>query len=242
MDFKGPRQWHEAIGPLSVVDDHSRYVIALAALGRPQGELVREQLQSAFVSCGLPEAMLMDHGAPWWSHSGPEAAPTRLALWLMKQGIRLYWSGIRHPQTQGKVERFHGGLQRALEKRGVGEGDPQDWLDGYRWEHNHVRPHEALGMATPASRWRPSERRYNPQPPRWDYGEGARVLKVDCEGRVHLGERKWKIGKGLCGEWVQMVEIEQRWQVYYCATLIREIEPLIQRSTIVERWIQPRNP
>jgi len=58
--------------------------------------------------------MLMDHGIPWWSEQSPSGA-TRLTVWLMKQGIRLHWSGYRHPQTQGKVERFHGALQRALQ-------------------------------------------------------------------------------------------------------------------------------
>ena len=48
----------------------------------------------------------MDHGAPWW---GARAAGgmTQLSLWLMRQGVQLHWSRVRHPQTQGKVERFH---------------------------------------------------------------------------------------------------------------------------------------
>jgi transposase InsO family protein len=167
MDFKGPKSWQQPIGPLSVVDDHSRYVIVLEALGSTQAGPVRERLEQAFVECGLPQAMLMDHGVPWWSWAGPAAASTGLALWLMKQGIKLHWSGIGHPQTQGKVERFHGALQRALDKRGLNGQPPQQWLDGYRWEHNHLRPHEALGMNTPASRWHPSARSFDPNPPRW---------------------------------------------------------------------------
>ncbi len=236
MDFKGPKLWPQAVGPLSVLDDHSRYVIALAALGTTRAELVREQLESAFMACGVPEAMLMDHGVPWWSWAGPQAATTGLALWLMKQGIRLHWSGIGHPQTQGKVERFHGELQRALEKRRFTGADPQGWLDCYRWEHNHVRPHEALGMATPASRWRPSPRRYDPQP-RWQYPEGSWVLKVDCHGQLDIDNHKWKVGRALAGEWVRVVEVGERLQVYYCNTLIRELDATIQRSAIVERWI-----
>jgi transposase InsO family protein len=237
MDFKGPKSWHQAVGPLSVLDDHSRYVVTLSALGSTRAELVREQVESAFGSCGLPQAMLMDHGTPWWSWAGPQAAPTWLALWLMKQGIRLHWSGIGHPQTQGKVERFHGALQRALNKRGLGGEAPQVWLDRYRWEHNHVRPHEALGMVTPASRWQPSERRYDPNPSRWDYPEGAWVLKVDCQGKLDIGHRKWKVGRALAGQWVRVEQVEQRLQVYYCNTLLRELDPTIPRSTIVERWI-----
>jgi transposase InsO family protein len=237
MDFKGPKSWHQPIGPLSVLDDHSRYVIALEALGSTHAGPVRTRLEEAFVECGVPQAMLMDHGVPWWSWAGPQAATTGLALWLMKQGIQLHWSGIGHPQTQGKVERFHGALQRALTRRGLSGQSPQHWLDGYRWEHNYLRPHEALGMQTPASRWRPSPRRYDPNPPRWQYPEGAWVLKVDCQGKLDIADTKWRIGRALAGEWVQVLQVAHRLQVYYCNTLVRELQPAIHGSTIVARWI-----
>ena len=242
MDFKGPKSWHQPVGPLSVLDDCSRYVIALEALGSTRAELVRERLEEAFTVCGVPRAMLMDHGVPWWSWAAPAAATTGLALWLVKQGIRLHWSGIGHPQTQGKVERFHGGLQQALEKRGLGGEEPQAWLDHYRWEYNHVRPHEALGMQPPASRWHPSERRYDPNPPRWEYPEGSWVLKVDCQGKLEIHQTKWRIARALSGEWVRIVEVADRLQVYYCETLIRELEPGTRRSTIIERWVPSKVP
>jgi len=236
MDFKGPKGWPQAVGPLSVLDDHSRYLIALAANGSTQGEPVQEQLEEAFQRCGVPEGMLMDHGTPWWSTKSASGR-THLSLWLMRQGIRLHWSGIRHPQTQGKVERFHGSLQRALERRGLPQQRIQTWLDAYRWEHNHVRPHEALGMRTPATLWSPSLRRYDPHPPRWEYPHGAWVLKVDCQGKLDIQGQKWKVSKALAGEWVQVVPVAQRMMVFYCTTLIQELDPGIQRSTIVERWI-----
>jgi len=236
MDFKGPKGWPHPVGPLSVLDDHSRYLIALADNGSTQGAPVRERLEEAFERCGVPEAILMDHGSPWWSTPSP-SGQTRLSVWLMRQGIRLHWSGLRHPQTQGKVERFHGSLQRALERRGLPGENRQAWLDAYRWEHNHVRPHEALGMQTPATRWRPSARRYDPDPPRWEYAEGAWVLKVDCQGKLDLEGRKWKISRALAGEWVQVVPVGPRRMVFYCTTLMRELDPGIQRSTIVERWV-----
>jgi transposase InsO family protein len=235
MDFKGPRGWPQPMGPLSVLDDHSRYLIALAANGSTQAEPVREQLEEAFQRCGVPEGMLMDHGTPWWSMNAPSGR-TKLSLWLMRQGIRLQWSGFGHPQTQGKVERFHGSLQRALERRGLPPQKTQDWLDDYRWEHNHVRPHEALGMQTPAMRWHPSPRRYDPHPARWEYPKGAWVRKVDSEGKLKIKGQQWNISKSLSGEWVQIVPVEQRLLVFYCQTLVRELDPTLQRSTIVERW------
>jgi transposase InsO family protein len=87
------------------LDDCSRYVVVLQGTWSTRAEPVREQLETAFQECGVPEAMLMDHGTPWWNMKAFTGA-TWLTLWLMKQGIRLYFSGYQHPQTQGKVERF----------------------------------------------------------------------------------------------------------------------------------------
>jgi transposase InsO family protein len=239
MDFKGPRGWPQPVGPLSVLDDHSRYVLVLAANGSTEGPPVREQLESAFCRYGVPEAMLMDHGTPWWSPQAPSGR-TKLSLWLIRQGIQLCWSRIRHPQTQGKVERFHGSLQRAWRRRGAPQGSLQAWLDDYRWEHNQVRPHEALRMKTPASVWRPSERKYDPQPPPWEYPAGCWVLKVDPQGKVEVRGWKWKISKALCGQWVRLEQLDDRVLVYYCTTLFREIDLRLQCSTIVEHWSHPR--
>jgi hypothetical protein len=172
MDFKSPKGWDQPVGPLSVLDDASRYAIALDGIGTTRGEAVRERLETSFRDCGVPDAMLMDHGCPWWN---PQAAGgwTQLSVWLMKQGVRLYFSGVRHPQTQGKVERFHGTLEMARRRRGLPEmALRQRWLDDFRHEYNHLRPHEALAMKTPASMWQPSRRRYDPTPSPWQYPEG----------------------------------------------------------------------
>jgi transposase InsO family protein len=238
MDFKSPKGWNAAVGPLSVLDDCSRYLLVLQAVWTNHGELVREQLESAFTQCGVPQAMLMDHGIPWWSERAPSGI-TRLTVWLMKQGIRLHWSGFRHPQTQGKVERFHGALQRALRLRPVERQQPQAWLDAFRWEHNHVRPHEALAMQTPASVWRPSPRRYDPQPAPWQYPAGTKVLKVGGQGSLDAYGLRWKIARALAGEWVQLERLEQRVLVYYCQTLIRELDLQRRGSVVVRRWRHP---
>jgi integrase-like protein len=223
MDFKSPKGWNAPTGPLSVIDDHSRYVIVLQATGSTRGELVREQLERAFADCGVPEAMLMDHGIPWWSATGATGA-TELSVWLMKQGIGLHWSGVRHPQTQGKVERFHGELERALQRRGW-QGKPRQlWLDEFRWEHNQVRPHEALALRIPASLWHFSPRVYDPQPPRWEYAAGAHVRRLDRDGKLKAYGHNWNIGQALRREWVQLVRLQDRVLVYYCRTLVRELD------------------
>jgi len=66
----------------------------------------------------------MDHGVPWWSGRSPQGL-TPLSLWLMRQGIGSHWSRVRHPQ--GKVEHFHGELQRALTRLGMPRHYAQQW-------------------------------------------------------------------------------------------------------------------
>ena len=127
-------------------------------------------------------------------------------------------------------------LQRAVDKRGTAR-DLQAWLEAFRWEHNHLRPHEALGMRTPAQVWRPSPRRFDPRPPDWEYPLEAKVLKVDCQGKVDAWGQRWLIGQALSGERIGLQRLGQRAHVYYCATLIRELDFVNQRSILVDRWL-----
>jgi len=234
MDFKSPKGWGDQVGPLSVVDDASRYVVALARTGSSRGTAVRAQLETTFAAFGLPDAMLMDHGCPWWNRQS-RAGWTQLSVWLMKQDIRLHFSGVRHPQTQGKVERFHGALEMARRRRGLPEPElRQLWLDDFRHEYNEVRPHEALAMKTPASRWTPSRRAFNPNPPEWQYPQGAEVMRLEKTGQLTLDRRRWQVAGALAGERVQLTRIDNRILLHFRNTLIREIDLGGRTSTSVE--------
>jgi hypothetical protein len=234
MDFKGQKGTGAAIGPLSVLDDHSRYLVALEQTGTTRSEAVRERLEGAFRSSGLPEALLMDHGVPWWNARSGNGW-TQLMVWLMKQGVRCHFSGVRHPQTQGKVERFHGSLERARSRAGADRWLTQDWLDNFRHEYNQLRPHQALGMRTPASLWRPSTRTYDPNPQEWDYGSETELRKVGGQGHIYIGDRRWRVSQALASHTVRLERIEQRVLVYFCRTLVQEIDLSGERSTRVER-------
>ncbi len=236
MDFKSPVGWDAPVGPLSVLDDHSRYAIALAGTWSTKAEPVKQRLIEAFESCGMPEEMLMDHGTPWWNMKAV-AGWTWLTVWIMRQGIRLHFSGYRHPQTQGKVERFHGALGAAMNRRGMpARGERQPWLDEFRREYNHDRPHEALAMKTPAAVWSKSCRRYVAKPPAWEYEAGAEVHKLSSQGQLQLA-RRWEISRALAGERVRVVRLEQRVLVYYCRSVVRELDLFTQRSTAVDLWV-----
>ena len=93
-------------------------------------------------------------------------------------------------------------------------------------------------MQTPASRWQPSTRSYQPNPPAWQYPEGAWTLKVDNHGTVDIRERPYRVSKALIGERVRIVSAEQRYLIYYCNTLIRELDPATNCSTIIEQFIK----
>jgi transposase InsO family protein len=237
MDFKSPVGWDASVGPLSVLDDHSRYAIALQGTWSTRAKTVKQRLIEAFESCGMPEEMLMDHGTPWWNMKAV-AGWTWLTVWLMRQGIAVHFSGYRHPQTQGKVERFHGALAAAMKRRGVPWGrERQAWLDQFRHEYNYERPHEALQMKTPAAVWSKSARNYLTQPLVWEYEVGAEVYRLSKQGQLELPGHRWGISRALAGEWVQVIRVEQRILVYYCRSLVCELDLATQRSISMDRWV-----
>lgn len=223
MDFKGPQGGNQGspVGPLSVLDDHSRYLIALKHLGSTKMEGVRSTLQDVFQRVGVPEALLIDHGTPWWNGASPWGL-TELTVWIMRQGIRLTLSGISHPQTQGKVERMHGALQRAVRRRKANPED-QQWLDIFRHEYNYIRPHQGLAMATPCSRWHPSSRPFQPSPPEWDYSSSMEAVRLYGEGQLFWHKRRWEISNALRRQLVGIQVIADRAIVYFCNTPIREL-------------------
>ena len=233
MDFKGVKERmaarHGAIYPLSILDDHSRFLVGLFALRDPDGESTLACLRRVFEPYGLPEAMLMDHGTPWWSTSNGHGL-TQLAVALMKQGIRLYFSGIRHPQTQGKVERLHRTMQQALERDGEKFPGWEAWTERFRREYNQVRPHQALGMAVPAERYRPSQRVYRDNPPPWEYESGAQVQRLNAKGCVKYRSERYFVCEALAGEEVAIEPLQERILVRYRQTYVREIEVATGRT------------
>lgn len=224
MDFKGPQGFNRgsSVGPLSVLDDHSRYVLELHHLGSTKLEGVKNRLEKTFQECGLPENLLIDHGTPWWNGASPWGL-TELTVWLMRLGIRLVYSGVCHPQTQGKVERMHGALQSAIRKRHANPED-QAWLDSFRYEYNHVRPHEALAMATPASRWQPSTRTFPVQLKEWEYAAGMEVARLGEQGQLWWRGKRWEISNALRGMMVGVQVLEHGAIVYFCQTPMRELD------------------
>jgi len=160
MDFKGrfalpDRRWCH---PLTMIDDHSRYALCLQACSNEQGDTVRGHLERTFQRYGLPDALLVDNGSPWGD--GPGQSWTRLGVWLLKLGVDVLHSRPYHPQTRGKNERFHRTLKAEVLAMELLRtfAEVQAAFDRWRSIYNHKRPHQALDLEVPASRYSPSSR------------------------------------------------------------------------------------
>ena len=152
-DYKGHFAMHGGgrCHPLTVLDDHSRYTLCWRLVATSRVETVRGHLRPAFRCYGLPLAMLTDNGPPWGDPGGDPY--TSFSVWLMRLGIKVLHGRPYHPQTQGKEERFHRTLKAEVfnGKSFCDLADCQRAFDKWRPRYNHERPHQALGMATPAS-------------------------------------------------------------------------------------------
>jgi transposase InsO family protein len=233
MDAKGHYPLHPRgqCHPLSILDDHSRYAVGLVALPRLDTVGVRTALIRCFERYGVPTAMLMDHGVPWWNAANASGLTT-LSVFLLNQDIRLLFGRVRHPQTQGKVERFHRTLGERLRWWGVPthlRGFTRAFAT-FRDEYNEVRPHEALQMRPPASRFAPSGRAYASTPRRWEYPDGSDIRRVNANGAISYGVHRFFISEALAGEEVACTAIARRVLVTYRQMYVRELHPRSGRS------------
>lgn len=227
MDFKGHFAMRRGrCHALTALDDHSRFALILTACSNERGETVRACLTEAFRRYGLPERMTMDNGSPWGSDT--EHPYTPLTVWLILLGIRVGHSRPYHPQTQGKDERFHRTLEAEVLRGNLFDGfEPcQRRFDKWRDVYNLVRPHEALGMATPASRYVPSPRAFPETPPVIEYGPGDIVRQVN-HGVVYYLGRRLRVGKAFHGYPValrQSSEEDGLLEVFFCQQRIAKID------------------
>jgi transposase InsO family protein len=228
MDFKGHFPLQEGrCHPLTLLDDHSRFCLLAEACPDEKGETVKAGLTKAFRRYGLPARMTMDNGSPWGSDR--EHTVTPLTVWLMRLEIRVSHSRPYHPQTQGKNERFNGTLAREVIARAsfASLDEAQATFEDWREVYNLERPHEALGLKTPASRYRPSPRPFPEMLPPVAYTEGTIIRKVQDRGWISFKGCDIKLPKALKGF---PVSIEPRiaedgvFDVRFCKTRLRSFD------------------
>ncbi len=235
MDFKGEYPVAEGrCHPLSLLDDHSRYLVGLWPLPRVEAQGVKEALEGLFREQGVPQALLLDRGVPWWSTTNGHGL-TWLSVWLLDQALELIYGRPYHPQTRGKVERFH----RTLKERTKHEGllpdlaAWQEWAPRFRHEYNALRPHEALGMKVPAQVYDGRNLRpYQEQPRAYDYGE-AGTRQLNSQGCLPYGRGRYFVCEALAGRRVRVDELDGLLIVTYRTVTVREINLRTGRSRAV---------
>lgn len=218
MDFKG----HFALEkgrchPLTLLDDHSRYCVGLAACGNERSETVRHRLTSIFRRYGLPRRMLMDYGSPWGNDV--EHPWTPLTVWLLRLEIGVSYGRPYHPQTQGKEERFHRTLKvevlknRQYRNLSMCQRAFDDWRDTY----NLHRPHEALDLETPVTRYALSPRVFPEKLPEMVYAPGDPVRKVHGHGKLNFHGHEYAVGKAFQGYPVGLRATDEDgvWDLYF---------------------------
>lgn len=227
MDFKG----HFGLKtgrchPLTVLDDHSRFALGLKACADEGSETVQGRLVELFRRYGLPHRILCDNGAPWGSDA--EHPHTVLTVWLVRLGVLVTHGRPYHPQTQGKDERFHRTLKEEVIDRYRFEdhGECQKRFDEWREIYNHRRPHQALGMEVPASRYQVSPRLFPERISEPEYEQGLAVRRVDDGGMVYWCGRKWRLGRPYIGQWIAFrpTEKDGKYEILFYSTVVKEVD------------------
>ena len=168
-----------------LIDDHSRLALDSVAFPTVKAGDVVDVFAAAAGRYGLPAAVLTDNGAVF---SGSSRGGT--VLWeseCVRLGIRAVHSTPYHPQTCGKVERFHQTVKRYLKKQAPARSIAhlQAQLDGFRAYYNQHRPHRALDRRTPLVAFN-ARVKAKPALPEPTTDFRVRHDKVDSCGRVTL--------------------------------------------------------
>lgn len=202
-DFKG--EFKMADGkycyPLDILDDHSRFLIQIKPYHKT-GNVVKSSFEMAFHNYGMPAAILSDNGAQF---AGFKKGYTQFEKWLMNLDILPIHGRYFHPQTQGKIERFHRTLKSELLNHTVIHDltDADNQLQTWRKKYNHIRPHEALDMKCPGDVYIPSNRTYTSQIKKYEYGGQYHVIKVNSWGYVRFDKFQTYLSETMADEYVE---------------------------------------
>jgi len=217
-DFKG---WFrtgdgERIDPLTITDAHSRYLFRCQAVEKTDTARVQAIFEAVFREYGMPEAIRTDNGAPFASTA--IAGLSRLAVWWMKLGIVAERIAAGHPEQNGRHERMHRTLkQETAQPPAANRREQQRVMERFRQEYNQVRPHEALGMRTPAAVYELSPRSFPSHVPEPEYPDTMLVYRVQQKGHFRWKRQEVFLSEVLWGEPVGLLPIDDSWFTVYFA-------------------------
>jgi len=234
VDFKGWwRSGAKRCEPLTVRDEHSRYLLEVRALQDARSETVQKSFERLFERQGLPAAIRSDNGSPFASALALLGL-SRLSAWWVALGIDLERGRPGHPQDNGAHERMHRDISRELEA--LGESD-QETLDLWRQTFNYERPHEALGMRCPGELYAPSHRKYDGTPEDLEYSQMC-TRRVSNKGTLRVNGQRLFLSTSLAGWSVGLKPIkENMMEVWFGRLLLGQID--LSASNFIRADIRP---
>jgi transposase InsO family protein len=170
---------------LNWLDDHSRYLLSATAHTPVTGDHVVSTFLAVIDDHGAPASTLTDNGRVYTARFGGGRNAFEYLLPLL--GVRQKNGSPGHPQTQGKIERFHQTLQRWLSARPTARTLPelQRQLDEFRDHYNQQRPHRALARGTPSEAYKATPKAA-PAGPHAQQHYRLRYDRLDPTGKMSL--------------------------------------------------------
>jgi transposase InsO family protein len=215
-DFKG---WFRSgdgtrIDPLTITDACSRYLLRSQAVEKTDTERVRSIFEAAFREYGLPWAMRTDNGP--LRRGGPARRWVGCRAWRCGGSS---WASCRSGSRPGIrsscPERMYRTLKQDLRPAENWRSQQRE-LDRFRHDYNQVRPHEALGMRTPASVYEPSPRPYPERLAEIEYPDTMLVRTVQSHGHFRWKKHDVFLSEVLWGERVGLLPFDDGcYSVYF---------------------------
>ena len=203
--------------PLTIADSKSRFLFTAKGHYKETLKSAKAEFTKVFRKFGIPQQIHTDNGSPFGSVRAIQRF-TQLSYWFIELGIMPVFSDPAHPEQNGRHERMHRDLKAACAKPSAYDLKAQQRrLNHFVKEYNHIRPHEALGFATPASVHNFSTRPFPERIPSFDYNSNIRVLKVTQNGAIRWKSYYWVyLTAALKGKYVGIEDLGQGiWKVYY---------------------------
>jgi len=201
--------------PLTVTDFASRYLLLCEALSTTQERFAFTAFERLFLERGLPRAIRTDNGVPFGS-GGALYGLSKLAVWWLRLGIQIERIRPGHPEQNGRHERMHLTLKREATKPAAANVlQQQARFDAFVTQFNQERPHQALGMQTPAERYTPAPRPYRGLAP-LSYPWHDWTATVTHCGRICRHHRKINLSQVFAGQLVGVrQETDRIWLVSF---------------------------
>jgi putative transposase len=240
-DFKGEFRLGSAqlCYPLTIVDAHSRYLLACQALPSTGTRGARATFERVFRDYGLPEVIRTDNGTPFRSRA--VAGLSQLAVWWIQLGIQLEWSRPSHPQDNGAHERMHRTLKAEATKPGRATPELQQRaFNRFVSIYNEERPHEALGQKTPGSIYKPASRRMPARIADLKYPEHFLRRKISAHGQVRWRKRAYFVSETLNRQTVGLEHLgEGTFSIYFGPVYLGRLDEQRRVLTLANDRKQP---